>query len=127
MVYGLPGQPRFGFMFALVRPGLAGVVIVVDAASARGLDGFSRTLEAHVDSLRDLPCVVALNKSATMNPVFPAACRQRLRKHGLLFPLLRMDARQREDGILLVERLLDLPGRALLTTAATQEPALVPA
>ncbi len=108
LLYGLPGQERFRFMFDVVRPGLVGVVILVDAASPAGLEGFAETLATYAPALRGLPCVVALNKSATMDDALPAACQHRLREHGLLAPVLRVDARRREDVARIAELLFTM-------------------
>lgn len=98
LLYGLPGQDRFRFMFDVVRSGLVGVVALVDAASPSGLDGFAQTLKNYDAELRELPSVVALNKSDTMDPSLPSACQRLLREHRVLAPMLRVDARRREDG-----------------------------
>ncbi|MFA7488618.1 MAG: ATP/GTP-binding protein [Lysobacteraceae bacterium] len=104
LLYGLPGQERFRFMFDVVRPGLVGVVVLVDAASPAGLDGFAQTLATYASELRTLPCVVALNKSDAMDPALPEACQKQLADHRVLAPVLRVDARRRED----VERIAGL-------------------
>jgi signal recognition particle receptor subunit beta len=96
-LYGLPGQSRFRFMFDVVRPGLIGVVVLVDASSPDGLSGFEETLQTYAEALRGLPCVVALNKARIMDASLPAACQERLHAHRLLAPVLRVDARHRDD------------------------------
>lgn len=108
LLYGLPGQPRFRFMFDVVRAGLLGVVVLVDASSAHGLDGFDETLRTHRSGLGGLPFVVALNKSDAMAPDLPEHCRMRLRAHGLLAPILRVDARRREDVLRIAELIFTL-------------------
>ena len=84
LLYGLPGQERFRFMFDVVRPGLVGVVVLVDAASPGGLDGFAQTLATYAS--------------------LPEACQKQLADHRVLAPVLRVDARRRED----VERIAGL-------------------
>ena len=97
LLYGLPGQERFRFMFDVVRAGLVGVVILVDASSPGGLDGFVRTLALYAHELRGMPCVVAINKSTQMDNALPAACQRNLREYGVLAPVIQVDARQRPD------------------------------
>lgn len=108
LLYGLPGQERFRFMFDVVRPGLVGVVILVDAASPTGLEGFTATLATYASALRGLPCVVALNKSTMMDETLPSACQHHLRAHDLLAPVLRVDARRREDMARITELLFTM-------------------
>jgi len=107
-LYGLPGQARFRFMFDVVRPGLAGAVVLVDASSPRGLDGLEETLQTYADLLRGLPCVVALNKSSGMDEGLADACMDRLRAHRLLAPVIRVDARRREDATRIAELVLTM-------------------
>ncbi len=44
LLYGLPGQSRFRFMFDVVREDLLGVAVLVDAARADPLRGLRETL-----------------------------------------------------------------------------------
>ena len=108
LLYGLPGQSRFRFMFDVVRAGLLGVVILVDAASARALDGLAETLETYADELRHLPCVLALNKHPDPPDAFKQQCQDLLRKHKLVTPILTVDARKRADVIRMFELLFVL-------------------
>lgn len=108
LLYGLPGQSRFRFMFEVVRSGLVGVVLLVDASSPAGLDGFEETLRTYASDLRGLPCVVALNRSDDMDPALPEACRTRLQAHRLLAPVIRVDARRREDAVRIAELILTM-------------------
>ncbi|WP_051414520.1 GTP-binding protein [Pseudoxanthomonas suwonensis] len=107
-LYGLPGQSRFRFMFEVVRSGLVGVVLLVDASSPAGLDGFEETLRTYASDLRGLPCVVALNRSDDMDPALPDACRTRLQAHRMLAPVIRVDARRREDAVCIAELILTM-------------------
>lgn len=114
-LYGLPGQSRFRFMFDVISPGLLGVIVLVDAQAADVPGQLAGVLADYGDELRRRPCVVALNKCPPTAPG-PAPvpgllsqCQQVLRGHGLVVPLLRVDARRRED-IALAFKLLALQG-----------------
>lgn len=108
LLYGLPGQARFRFMFDVVREGLLGVVILVDAQSASALAGLSGTLETYADAIRHLPCVVALNKHPSPPDELKQQCQDQLRRHDIVAPILCVDARRREDLVQLFEWLFVL-------------------
>ncbi|MFB9068244.1 GTP-binding protein [Pseudofulvimonas gallinarii] len=96
-LYGLPGQERFRFMFDVVRDGAMGLVVLVDAASAQGLDGLAGTLATYADELRQRPFVLCLNKHPDPPMAFRERCMAMLRDQGLVAPLLVIDARSRSD------------------------------
>lgn len=104
LLYGLPGQSRFRFMFDVVREGLLGAVVLVDASSATAMDGLAETLDTYASELGQLPCVLALNKDARAGEDLRQACLDLLRRHGLVAPAIVVDARRREDII----RMFDL-------------------
>ncbi len=98
LLYGLPGQARFRFMFDVVRDGLLGVIVLVDAAAAgRAAAGLSETLETYSEELRDFPFVVALNKISVISEESKQQYQGLLRRHGLVAPILTVDARVRQD------------------------------
>jgi signal recognition particle receptor subunit beta len=97
LLYGLPGQARFRFMFDIVREGLLGVVILVDASTPRALEGLRETLEAYARDLQSHSCVVALNKHPAPSPELQQQCLDLLQQHALVAPVVCVDARRRED------------------------------
>jgi len=97
LLYGLPGQARFRFMFDVVREGLLGAIVLVDATAPDPLAGLEETLATYASELADLPCVLALNKDATAGAALRQPCLDRLRHHGLVAPAIIVDARRRED------------------------------
>jgi signal recognition particle receptor subunit beta len=104
LLYGLPGQSRFRFMFEVVREGLLGVVILVDAASAAALNGLRETLVTYAQDLRRLPCVVSLNKHPDPPRELRMRCQEILREFDIVAPILVSDVRERAE----VVRLFDL-------------------
>ena len=103
LLYGLPGQSRFKFMFEVVREGLLGVVILVDASTPKGIHGLEETLETYRHELGSLPCVVALNKSPPSDD-FKKQCQKSLLMCELVAPIIAVDARKRDD----ISRILEL-------------------
>lgn len=105
LLYGLPGQLRFRYMFDVVRENLLGVVVLVDASRPHALTGLDETLGAYASELRQLPCVVALNKHPDPPAELRRACKDLLRRHAQVAPIISVDARQRADVVRLFELL----------------------
>lgn len=108
LLYGLPGQSRFRFMFDVVREGLLGVVVLVDASAKDALRGLNETLDTYASELRGLPCVLCLNKHPDPPLEFRRDCQDALRAHEVVAPLLAVDARSREDCVRIFELLFTL-------------------
>lgn len=96
LLYGLPGQARFRYMFEVVRDGLIGAIVLVDASASAPSRQLQDTLGNYAEVLRELPCVVCLNKDPDPPPALLRECQDVLRAHELVAPLLVVDARERE-------------------------------
>lgn len=108
LLYGLPGQAHFQFMFEVVREGLLGVIILVDASSPLGMEGLRVTLQTYADEIRGLPCVVSINKHPSPPASLLKQCEQVLQDFGLVTPILTVDARKREDLVKMFDLLFIL-------------------
>lgn len=106
LLYGLPGQERFSYMFEVVRAGLLGAIVLVDATSHDAVEELSRILGFHGGELRKMPFIVALNKSEQAADAIAEHCREVVREHRLMAPVMTVDARRREDIAHLIELLL---------------------
>lgn len=106
LLYGLPGQERFSYMFEVVRAGLLGAIVLVDATSHEAVEELSRTLACHRADLRKMPFIVALNKNEALAEAIAERCRDAVRAHDLMAPVMPVDARRREDIVHLIELLL---------------------
>jgi uncharacterized protein len=123
LLYGLPGQARFRFMFDVVREGLLGVIVLVDASSDDALQGLSETLETYGEELRTLPVVVGINKATGPSTEFKGRCKDAMRIHGVIAPILDVDARRRADVVRMFELLfMLLEYRGGNTTAIQESP-----
>lgn len=96
LLYGLPGQARFRYMFDVVREGLVGAICLVDAGAVDGLAGFETTLSTYHDELSTLPFVVVLNKNPAPPRELRDGCLAALRRSSLVAPVVVADARLRE-------------------------------
>lgn len=106
LLYGLPGQERFSYMFDVVCEGALGIIVLVDAAGGAALAELSHTLARHRGDLRKTPFVVALNKNKEAAMAIAERCGETIREHGLTAPVVAVDARERADIAHLVELLL---------------------
>jgi signal recognition particle receptor subunit beta len=106
LLYGLPGQEGFGYMFDAVRGGLLGALVLIDASHRRAVLELARMLARHREGLRRMPFIVALNKSESMADVIAERCRDVVRGQGLTAPVMTIDARRREDVVHLLELLV---------------------
>ena len=115
LLYGLPGQARFEFMFDTISDNLLGIILLVDGLSSP-LDGLEDVLSTYSKNLRSLPLVVALNKLEERDESLAEACADLLAKYELIAPVEQIDARNRDDVIeifdlltLLVETAAETP------------------
>lgn len=108
LLYGMPGQSRFSYMFDVVRIGLFGAILLVDASSKDAVDGLSETLDTYCDDLKTVPIVVAINKGDGASGALGLRCQQELHARGLVAPVMTVDARRREDVVQVFEVLLTL-------------------
>ncbi|PJK10166.1 GTP-binding protein [Lysobacteraceae bacterium NML120232] len=97
LLYGLPGQARFSYMYSIVREGLLGTIVMVDAEAPDSLEGFKETLDTHAADLRKAPCVVAVNKNSPTIKNTLLECQRIMRAYRLTVPLLHVDIRQMND------------------------------
>lgn len=97
LLYGLPGQARFDFMFDVVRDNLAGVVVLVDAQSPAPVDGLAETLETYAEMIRPYPIVVAINKAHADPDTLRDRVSAVLHRFRLVAPVINVDARIRAD------------------------------
>lgn len=97
LLYGLPGQARFSYMYSIVRDGLLGTIVLVDAAAEDGIEGLKETLDTHAADLRKSPCVVALNKEPRALRSLQTECQRIMRTYRLAVPLVSVDIRKMQD------------------------------
>lgn len=104
LLYGLPGQARFRFMFDVVRDGLLGVAVLVDASQG-DLQGLKETLDTYAGELRLVPCVVAINRCAGDVQAIQKQCLALLQSHRVVAPIVTVDARRKADVVRVFELL----------------------
>lgn len=108
LLYGLPGQARFHFMFDVIREGLLGIIVLVDGASPKAVEGLEETLGTYDQELQSHPCVVAINKLEEAPQALRESCLQLLRDHHIPAPVSVIDARRKADIVRITELLLTI-------------------
>lgn len=105
-LFGTPGQSRFDFMWKILVKDAFGIIILIDNSSKNPLDDLSTYLAGLKDELAELPCVVGLGRTENHPEPKEDDYAELLKQHGLVLPIIPMDARRKEDVILLIDLIL---------------------
>jgi signal recognition particle receptor subunit beta len=105
-VYGVPGQPRFDFLWPILAPGTLGVALLLDArdgADSERIDWLVAHYRAHLAEAELLLAVTHLDQTGVA-PL--ASFRDAARARGLNCPVLPLDARKPDQVQLLLRVLI---------------------
>lgn len=105
-LYGTPGQERFNFMWDLLIEGSIGLVIMIDDANpdpVGDLEGFVSAFKEFIDSSA---VVVGVTRMELENGHSLSDYQSVLSKFGFQAAVFEVDARQKDDVIMLVQALL---------------------
>jgi signal recognition particle receptor subunit beta len=105
-LYGTPGQERFSFMWEIVGRGSMGVILLLDGSSPNVLADLRLYTTIFRRIAPDQPFVVGLGRTRPDDSEQLDACAEVLESLQLPAPIFSIDARKREDVLLLVETLL---------------------
>jgi len=94
-LFGTPGQDRFDFMWEILGEGMLGYILLVDSSREDSMQEAVGILAAFRKMAR-VPFVVALNRSAGLDPNDEAAVRETL-ELGDEVPVVPCDATDRES------------------------------
>jgi len=105
-LFGTPGQMRFEFMWRIIATDALGLVILIDNSRPDPLGDLATYLDAYKDVLPTLSCVVGIGRTAACP--WPAIDQfgDALAARGLVFPVLPVDVRRREDVLMLLDAVL---------------------
>ncbi len=105
-LYGTPGQQRFDFLWPMLLQGARGAVLLLDARRA----GVATEFETYLQVLRPFASSMALVVAVTHLDEAPSAALDdwaaRAHLEGQPLPVLPVDARDREQGLLLMDVLM---------------------
>jgi uncharacterized protein len=106
-LYGTPGQARFEFMWKILSEGALGVVVLVDNRRPDPLADLREYLGAFRDVVAGSRAVVGVGHSESHPHPDLDAYYLAVAEMGLLAPIVCVDARRREDVLLLLDILFN--------------------
>lgn len=105
-IFGTPGQDRFDFMWDILAKGAIGLIILTDNSTRDPVADLKLYLESFADLIARTACVIGVGRSQS-HPVPSiddlAIAAQNL---GVVCPILPVDARARDQVLMLVDLLL---------------------
>ncbi len=105
-LFGTPGQTRFDFLWKILAKNALGLIILTDNSRPDPVADLAVYLEGFSEELRQIPCAIGIGRSDTHpHPDIDAYCTL-LESKNLIFPIIPVDVRQREDVLLLIDTLL---------------------
>lgn len=105
-LFGTPGQQRFDFLWKILVRNAFGLVILIDNSRPDPLDDFRVYLDGFADELRQVPCTVGIGRTETHTTPSIDDFVEELGRRGLVFPILPVDVRRKEDVLLLLDTLI---------------------
>lgn len=105
-LYGTPGQERFNFMWDLLTDGSIGVVIMVDDSDPEPLVSLRSFVKAFKDFIEENGVVVGISRMELGKGYQLSHYQAILEEFGLCAPVFEVDARKKDDVIMLVQALL---------------------
>jgi len=107
-LFGTPGQARFEFMWRIVATDAAGLVLLIDNSRPDPLADFAAYLDAWRDLLPNMSCVAGIGRTEGRARPTVDDHADLLASRGLVFPVVAVDVRRRDDVLMLVDMVLAL-------------------
>jgi len=105
-LFGTPGQLRFEFMWQIIATDALGLVILIDNSRPDPLDDLATCLDAYQHLLPTMNCAVGIGRIPDCPQPSVDRFSELLAARGLVFPVLPVDVRRREDVLALVDTVL---------------------
>lgn len=103
-LYGTPGQDRFDFMWSIVCKGAIGIVVLIDHSSPnrmKDLDFYIKAFESLAANI-----VIGITHLDLEHEQKLKIYRDWMQVHQKQFPLFAVDARKKDDVLLMIETLI---------------------
>lgn len=105
-LFGTPGQARFDFLWKILVKNALGLIILADNSRPDPIKDLRTYLDGFSDELQELPCVVGVGRLAENPSVELEDYLDEIARYGLVLPVLEVDARRRDDVVLMIDTLL---------------------
>lgn len=105
-LFGTPGQARFDFMWKILVKDAFGLIILVDNSRPAPLEDLSDYLQGFSSTLADVPCVIGIGRMESHPTPTMDQYAEHLAKHDWALPIVKVDVRERDQVIGLVELIL---------------------
>lgn len=104
-LYGVPGQKRFDYMWNIVAHGAVGLAFMVNDRDINSCELLAEYFDAFAEHRKDCAVVIGVThvEQALGKPL--RKYHNLLQRLGLNYPVFPIDARQRDDVLLLIEAL----------------------
>ena len=107
-LYGVPGQERFDFVWKLFQERAAGLVLLLDESAKEPLTDLDFFLDRFAGVLNHGVAVVGITRSELSDSKSLSACCTRLQERRLKVPVFEVDARDREQMVVLLTALVSM-------------------
>lgn len=107
-LYGTPGQRRFDFMCHILTKGALGLIVLVNNSLPNPLEELDYYLNLNADFLKNQPAVIGVTHLDVATTPDISDYYQCLNERGESWPVLRADAREAGDVVLLINALLSV-------------------
>jgi len=105
-LYGTPGQQRFDFIWPILLQGASGVVLLLDATRHAAVEELLTYLAVLRQHAARVPAVIGVSR-LDLAPAFDLdACASVALLDERLLPVMPVDAREREQGLSLMDMLM---------------------
>jgi hypothetical protein len=106
LIFGTPGQRRYDFMCRILARGALGIVILIDHAGQDPAEDLSYYLDLFAETIAESSAVIGVTHTderpaTTLQPYYDV-----LATRDLALPVFTIDARRREDIVMMLEALL---------------------
>lgn len=103
-LYGTPGQDRFDFMWTIVCKGAIGIVVLIDHSRIDALQDLDFYLDAFKNYSENI--VIGITHLDQQDDKMLKIYRDWMMVHHFDYPLFAVDARKKEDVLLMIETLI---------------------
>ena len=105
-IFGTPGQARFDFMWDILAKGAIGLIILTDNSTLDPVADLELYLESFSVLIARTACVIGVGRSETHPVPSIDALSIAAQAKGVVCPILPIDARERDQVLMLVDLLL---------------------